>query len=178
VNDEWREPGWNARGSRDEILRHFARFTWCDAARDLIALPEQWQKWALYERNGPFYSSDDPVTLIGDAAHPMLPFLGQGAGMAIEDAAVVAHMLGKYRDDPAQALRAYEKARRQRTARAQKTAAKQAGIYHKTGPGAVLRNLGMKLLGGERLRRRYNWLYSWKPPELTVSNPRHQLPPD
>ena len=178
VNDEWREPGWTAPGSRDEILRHFARFTWSDKARDLIALPEQWQKWALYERNGPFFGSDDPVTLIGDAAHPMLPFLGQGAGMAIEDAAVVAHMLGKYRDDPAQALRAYEKARRKRTARAQKASAKQAGIYGKTGPGALLRNLGMKVLGGERLRRRYNWLYTWKPPELTVSNPRHQLPPD
>ena len=50
VHDEWNKPGWSAAGNRDEILRHFARFTWADKARDLIALPEHWLKWALYER--------------------------------------------------------------------------------------------------------------------------------
>ena len=68
------------------------------------------------------------MTLIGDAAHPMLPFLAQGAGMAIEDAAVLADMLGRYRDDPADALRGYEGARRHRTARAQHAVA-QAGPH-------------------------------------------------
>ena len=106
-----------------------------------------------------------PVTLIGDAAHPMLPFLAQGAGMAIEDAAVLADMLGKYLDDPADALRAYEGARRLRTARAQEASRRQAKIYGRGGPEALIRNLGMKMLGGERLRARYDWLYAWQPPE-------------
>ena len=106
-----------------------------------------------------------PVTLIGDAAHPMLPFLAQGAGMAIEDAAVLADMLGKYIDDPVDALRAYEGARWQRTARVQQASRRQVRIYGRTGPEALIRNLGMRLFGGENLRARYDWLYSWRPPE-------------
>jgi salicylate hydroxylase len=177
VNDEWNGEGWSAPGEPEEILRHFARFTWADKARELIATPEQWTKWALYERSAPFSGGDDPVTLIGDAAHPMLPFLAQGAGMAIEDAAVVAAMLGKYIENPADALRAYEAARRHRTARAQKASAKQADIYGKTGPEALIRNLGMKVLGGERLRRRYDWLYTWRPPE-NAAPAQYQMPPE
>jgi salicylate hydroxylase len=177
VNDEWSETGWSAAGSRDEVLRHFARFSWSNKVRDLLAIPDQWLKWALYERDTPFRGGVGPVTLIGDAAHPMLPFLAQGAGMAIEDAAVVASMLGKHIDDPEHALRAYEDVRRRRTARAQKASGKQATIYGKTGPEALIRNLVMKTLGGERLRRRYDWLYSWQPPEMAPPS-LHQLPPD
>ncbi|HMJ43315.1 MAG TPA: FAD-dependent monooxygenase, partial [Pseudolabrys sp.] len=177
VNDEWSETGWSAAGSRDEVLRHFARFSWSNKVRDLLAIPDQWLKWALYERDTPFRGGVGPVTLIGDAAHPMLPFLAQGAGMAIEDAAVVASLLGKHIDDPEHALRAYEDVRRRRTARAQKASAKQATIYGKTGPEALIRNLVMKTLGGERLRRRYDWLYSWQPPEMAPPS-LHQLPPD
>lgn len=177
VNDEWNGEGWSAPGEPEEILRHFARWSWTDKARELIATPEQWTKWALYERSSPFAGGVGPVTLIGDAAHPMLPFLAQGAGMAIEDAAVLGAMLGKYIDDPADALRAYEGARRHRTARAQAASAKQAKIYGKTGPEASVRNLVMKMLGGERLRARYDWLYNWKPPEMAAPA-RHQMPPD
>jgi salicylate hydroxylase len=176
VNDEWSETGWSAAGSRDEVLRRFARFSWSNKVRDLLAIPDQWLKWALYERDTPFRGGVGPVTLIGDAAHPMLPFLAQGAGMAIEDAAVVASMLGKHIDDPAVALRAYEGARRHRTARAQQASAKQAKIYGKSGPEALIRNLVMKAMGGERLRGRYDWLYTWRPPEI-IAQARHQLPP-
>lgn len=173
VHDEWNETGWSAEGSRVEILRHFARWSWAEKARELIAIPDQWLKWALYDRNSAFRGGVGPVTLIGDAAHPMLPFLAQGAGMAIEDAAVLADMLGKYLDDPADALRAYEGARRLRTARAQQASRRQARIYGLTGPEALIRNLGMRLLGGERLRARYDWLYNWQPPEFIA----HQSQP-
>ena len=91
------------------------------------------------------------MTLIGDAAHPMLPFLAQGAGMAIEDAAVLAHFLRKYRDDPADALRGYEGARRLRTERAQQMSRRQGRIYGLSGPEALIRNLAMRALGGEKL---------------------------
>src|SRR5215472_3429980 len=165
VHDQWNEAGWSNAGDRAEILRHFARWAWSEKARALIAVPDRWLKWALYDRKDPFRGSKVPVTLIGDAAHPMLPFLAQGAGMAIEDAAVLADMLGKYLDDPADALRAYEGARWHRTFRAQQFSRRQGRIYGLTGPQAFIRNLAMRTMGGEKLRARYDWLYSWRPPE-------------
>jgi salicylate hydroxylase len=165
VHDEWKEIGWSAAGNRAEILRHFARWSWAETVRALIAIPDRWLKWALYDRKAPFRGGVGPVTLIGDAAHPMLPFLAQGAGMAIEDAAVLADMLGKYLDDPSDALRAYEGARHHRTARAQQASRRQSRIYGLTGPEAFVRNLAMRAMGGEKLRARYDWLYSWRPPE-------------
>lgn len=164
VHDESNETGWSNAGDRKDILRHFARWSWSEKARELISIPERWLKWSLYDRKTPS-RGEGPVTLIGDAAHPMLPFLAQGAGMAIEDSAVLAGFLGRYRDDPADALRGYEGARRKRTERAQQAARKQSRIYGLTGPEALIRNMAMRVMGGERLRQRYDWLYSWQVPE-------------
>jgi 2-polyprenyl-6-methoxyphenol hydroxylase-like FAD-dependent oxidoreductase len=75
-------------------------------------------RWALYDRNPLTQSGDGPVTLLGDAAHPMLPFMGQGACQAIEDGAVLAACLRQL-PDPVSALRRYEDLRRERTARVQ-----------------------------------------------------------
>jgi salicylate hydroxylase len=162
VHDEWNETGWQAAGDRTEILRHFARFSWAENVRALIGIPDRWLKWALYDRAAPFAGGAGPVTLIGDAAHPMLPFLAQGAGMAIEDAAVLADCMKANFGAPEAGLRAYEAMRQARTERAQQTSRKQGKLYGQTGPEAMIRNLGMKLLGGEKLLRRYDWLYSWK----------------
>ena len=164
VHDEWNKPGWSAPGKRDEILRHFVRYTWAETARELVGLPERWLKWALFERHQPFRGGTGPVTLIGDAAHPMLPFLAQGAGMAIEDAAVVADCLARYRG-AADALRHYEAARVTRTQRVRDASRKQGRIYGMSGPEALARTIGMRLLGGNRLLARQDWLYGWKPPE-------------
>jgi salicylate hydroxylase len=165
VHDEWSETGWSTAGDRAEMLRHFVRWAWSEKARSLITIPDRWLKWALYDRADPFRGGKAPVTLIGDAAHPMLPFLAQGAGMAIEDAAVLADMLAKYLDDPSDALRAYEGARWHRTLRAQHYSRRQGRIYELSGPEAFIRNLAMRAMGGVKLRARYDWLYSWQPPE-------------
>ena len=165
VHDVWKGTGWSAPGDRAEILRHFARWSWADKARDLVAAPQQWLKWALYDRPGPFRGGMGAVTLIGDAAHPALPFLAQGSCLAIEDAAVLADMLGTYLDEPADALRAYEGARWHRTMRAQSLSRRQGRIYGLNGPEALVRNLAMRALGGEKLRARYDWLYDWWPPQ-------------
>jgi salicylate hydroxylase len=162
VSDEWNQPGWHAPGERSEILRHFAGFSWAEEVRRLLSIPERWQKWALFDRTAPFRGGEGPVTLIGDAAHPMLPFLAQGAGMAIEDAAVLATSLRAHADNPPMGLRAYEATRQKRTARAQTVSRKQGKLYGQTGPEALIRNLGMRLLGGEKLLRRYDWVYSWR----------------
>ncbi len=166
VHDEFRETGWSVAGDRVEILRHFAHWSWANKARDLIALSERWLKWALYERRAPFRGGTGPVTLVGDAAHPMLPFLAQGAAMAIEDAAVLAHFLAHFRDDPADALRGYEGARWHRTDRAQQASRKQGRIYGLSGPEALVRNLVMRSMGADKLLGRQDWLYSWRPPSF------------
>ena len=171
VYDEWSGPGWSAAGKRDELMRHFDRWAWCAQARALLALPEQWLKWALYHRRTPFGGGSGPVTLIGDAAHPMLPFLAQGAGMAIEDAAVLAAMLSRYLEDPIDALRGYEGARRHRNARVQRMSRKQGRIYGLSGPEAGMRNLVMRLRGGESLLMRQDWLYNWRAPDIFESAP-------
>jgi salicylate hydroxylase len=172
VHDQWNETGWSAEGSRDEIMRHFARWAWADKARDLVAIPDQWLKWALYDRKAPFRGGVGPVTLIGDAAHPMLPFLAQGAGMAIEDAAVLADHLARDPDDPTAAMRRYERARRRRTARVQRAARSNGRVYHLKAGEAVLRNLFLRMAGGKLLLRRYNWLYDWRTVPPGSASPR------
>ena len=158
--------GWSTAAAPDEVMARFAAAAGARPARDLRALPERWLKWPLYDRPPRPHRGRGAVTLLWDAAHPMLPFLAQGAGLAIEDAAVLADMLRKYRDDPADALRAYEGARRVRTERAQRASRGQGRIYGRSGPEALIRNFGMRMVGGEKLLRRYDWLYTWQPPEF------------
>jgi salicylate hydroxylase len=95
----------------------------------------------------------------------MLPFLAQGAAMAIEDAAVLAHSLARTPDDAVGALRSYESIRRPRTWRVQRAAAHNGTVYHRSGATAALRNFAMRRLGGKLLLRRYDWLYDWRPPD-------------
>ncbi len=163
VHDRWSEPGWSAPGARDELLRRFPKGEWTEDARDLLAMPDNWSKWALFDRDDAGYPGQGPVTLLGDAAHPMLPFLAQGAAMAIEDAAVLARCLGSGNDAPASAMRQYETERKKRVRRVQSSARANSRNYHLSGPSVIARNLAMRWLGGERLRARYDWIYDWRP---------------
>ena len=163
VADRWNSPGWSAPGARDELLRHFTRERWAKPARDLIDMPDKWVKWALFDRNDPGFPDRGPATLIGDAAHPMLPFLAQGAAMAIEDAAILARCLASPGADPEPGMRRYEAIRRARVRRVQHEARANSRAYHMSGPAALARNLAMRMMGGERLRARYDWIYDWRP---------------
>lgn len=91
-------------------------------------------KWGLFDREPMEQWSKGCVTLLGDAAHPMLPFLSQGAAMAIEDAYVLAAALGHFPGDLGTALRAYELERRPRTARVQLEARERGRTYHLASP--------------------------------------------
>lgn len=162
VRDRWAEPGWTTPGAREEILARFSRWSWAGAARAVLAAPEHWSKWTLYDRPSLRRWGKGPVTLLGDAAHPMLPFLAQGAAMAIEDAAVLAECLAAAPDDPTFAMRSYEAMRRRRTAKAQRAARRHGRRYHLAGPEAVLRNLTLRLMSGKHLLKRYDWLYAWR----------------
>ena len=163
VGDDWREAGWSAAGERAEILARYRAPMWSAVPRAILAAPEHWQKWALYDRAPLAQWGKGPATLLGDAAHPMLPYLAQGAAMAIEDAAVLARRLAATRNDPAAAMRAYERERRGRTARAQRAARRNGMIYQLSGPAALLRTLTLAAIGGKRLLARHDWLYGWTP---------------
>jgi salicylate hydroxylase len=163
VRDDWREAGWSAPGDRSEILARYPAGMWPPAVRTTLAAAESWRKWALFDR-APFTSwGKGVVSLLGDAAHPMLPYLAQGAAAAIEDAAVLALRLADMPAEPARALRLYEKTRYGRTARIQRAARRNGMIYHIGGAEALLHTLALVAMRGSGLLRRYDWLYGWKP---------------
>lgn len=157
------QTGWSNAGARDDILAIFRK--WAVPARNIVAAPEKWTTWTLYDRPRLRRWGDGPVTMVGDAAHPMLPFLAQGAAMAIEDAVVLADCLAKSPDDPAQGMRRYEALRGDRTARAQKAATRNGHIYHASGVEAAVRNTTLRVMGGRGLLKRYDWLYGWRMPK-------------
>jgi len=162
--DRWNTPGWSAPGSRTELVSRLAAEAWAPAARALVALPEAWLKWALYDRRPLGRWSKGPVALLGDAAHPMLPFLAQGAAMAIEDAAVAAQCLAQNPDDAAKALQTYSALRGPRARRVQRAAARTGARYHLGGPSGMIRDAAMRMMGGARLLHHYDWIYDWRPP--------------
>ena len=164
VDDTWNAPGWSEPASRADLLRRISKSDWAEQALSLINTPENWLKWALYDLKPLSRWSEGPVALLGDAAHPMLPYLAQGAAMAIEDAAVVAHCLARTPHDPATALRSYWAARSARAQKVQRLAARNGARYHLSGVRAKVRNLAMHALGGARLLHHYDWLYDWRPP--------------
>lgn len=156
---DWREPGWSAPGDAERIAGHFA--DWPDAARAVVAAPGTWHCWALADRPPLERWGEGAVTLIGDAAHPMLPFLAQGAAIGIEDAHVLAANLAGSADI-AGALRRYEARRRARAARVQKAARANGEIYHLGGLAAAARDTALSLMPAERLLARWDWLYGWR----------------
>jgi salicylate hydroxylase len=162
AGDRWRSAAWSTSAERDEVLARFPANGWTSEARELLAAPDRWQKWALHDRAPSRRWGQGPVTLLGDAAHPMLPHLAQGAAMAIEDAAVLARELARRPGDPAGALRNYEAARQQRTARVQRAARRNDWRYHLGPPAAFIRDSVLRALGGERLLAQYDWLYRWR----------------
>jgi salicylate hydroxylase len=162
VSDSEGKPGWNASGSRNEVLSYYPPEQWAAPILALLEAPSHWSKWSLYDMPPLPHRGDGPATLLGDAAHPMLPFLAQGAAMAIEDAAVLAAFMAQSPDDPAHAMRLYEKVRRPRTAKVQNAARSNAKVYH-LGLGAIGRDFFLRMSGGNRLLASYDWLYDWKP---------------
>lgn len=131
----WVEESWTAKSDPQELLDAYAG--WHDDLLNLFKLtpPEQVYKWGLFDRDPMPRWSQGGATLLGDAAHPMLPFLSQGAAMAIEDAYVLAQALDHFGTDELDAaLDAYEEERRPRTARVQLEARERGRTYHLSSP--------------------------------------------
>ncbi|MGU9980537.1 FAD-dependent monooxygenase [Phreatobacter sp. HK31-P] len=152
--------GWRAPGDPAYLHRRLAG--WSPLPRALIDLVKDWQCWSLADRATWFGPGHGAVTLLGDAAHAMLPFAAQGGAMAIEDAAVLARTCARRPDDLAAAFRSYERARAGRVARVQDLARRNGMIYHLAGPMAVARDMAMRLLGGRGLIARQDWIYGFR----------------
>ncbi len=155
-SDQYSE-GWDAAADPAELHARFAGTQ--PAVRELLAKIDTWRMWVLCDREPVAQWSKGRVTLLGDAAHPMLQYLAAGAGMAIEDAYVLARCLARNEADPRQALLDYQAQRYLRTGRVQYTARFFGELYHASG---VARELRKQLLSAPRAPGADNpmaWLY-------------------
>ena len=132
----------------------------------LIGAVDEWRRWALFTVPDGGEWHQGSIALLGDAAHAMLPFAAQGAGMAIEDAAALAKCLSEGKTDNADgvaaALKRYARLRRGRIAKVQRAARRQGRIYHLTGPAAAARDLVIRALGPKRMLARQDWIFDWR----------------
>jgi salicylate hydroxylase len=157
VGDE----GWGRLGEPAVLRTHFRGCA--GPLRDLLTLPDSWLVWSLADRAVARPLARGRLALIGDAAHPVLPYLAQGAALAIEDAAVLTRALAEHAEMPA-ALAAYAESRGARVRRVQKAARSNGRTYHAGGLVALVRDAVMARLGPDGMRDRYAWLYGWTPP--------------
>ncbi len=156
---------WNAQKSEAQTLAelHHALRGACAPLKDLMAACNDWRLWPLCGRpamQGAHEHAQGRVALVGDAAHPMLPYLAQGAGMAIEDAdELAAHLLGATSANAPERLQQFADARWLRNARVQARAVRNGRIFHATGPVRVGRDMGLRLMGARLMD--VPWLYGY-----------------
>jgi salicylate hydroxylase len=120
---------------------------------------EGWRSWSLYRLTSLRHWTDGPIALLGDAAHPVLPFLAQGAALAIEDAVTLAACLAERPSDPSAAFRRYEALRQPRATRVQTLSRRYGRLYHLHGLLRTARNLLLERRREQRALQRLDWLY-------------------
>jgi len=149
--------GWNQPAGAETLLASFTR--WTKDSKSLLERAEGWRSWSL-SRLAPLRSwSAGRIALLGDAAHPVLPYLAQGAALAIEDAVTLAACIEAWPGDPPAAFRRYEGLRRPRVARVQRLSRRYGWLYHMRGPLRPARNLILERRSEETALRRFDWLY-------------------
>ena len=157
-----KQEGWNRSAEKETVLSNFAR--WSDAPLGLMDAAPSWRAWSLFRLPALPHWSRGATVLLGDAAHPVLPYLAQGAGLAIEDAAKLAELLGANRAQPSHAFQAYEALRRPRATRVQQASKRLGRAYH-MGDGFLgevfraTRNTILGLRSETATLRGFDWLY-------------------
>ncbi len=156
--------GWNDFGDPQELHLRFQGK--CAEVQTLLNKIESWRMWVLCDREPVREWFKGRVALIGDAAHPMLQYLAQGANMAIEDAVCLADMLVNEKGDYERAFLRYRDARYLRTTRVQLTARLYGEIYHASGATRDFRNAELGSWSKEDIYKGMSWLYgigeSWR----------------
>lgn len=152
--------GWAEPGDPSELLGQFAG--WAEHVQTILRAAPEWTTWPLYDSPSPPEWGEGHITLLGDAAHPVLPHLAQGAALAIEDAAVLAARLAETPGDIASSFRAYEAERTPRAMAIQAAARRNGEIFRLGGIAAKARNTALRLMGEERFRARFDWVYGYR----------------
>jgi salicylate hydroxylase len=157
---DWQVESWSARGTTEELAADFAG--WHEDIQALIRNIPIPHKWALMTRPPMERWTVGRVTLLGDACHSMVPFLAQGAVMAIEDGFILARALSGYGDVPL-ALLNYENARRERTRKAVEGSAANIGRFHHPALAdpAKARDYVAREWAGQNVAERYEWLFRY-----------------
>jgi salicylate hydroxylase len=158
---DWQVESWTERGTREELAHDFRG--WHADLHAILGRIAEPYKWALMMRPAMERWSMGRVTLLGDACHPTLPFLGQGAVMAIEDAFVLAACIGRYPGDPAAAFGAYEAERRERTAAiVRRSLATRSSAINRAFASAESAAAHIEReWRQERVTERYDWIYRY-----------------
>lgn len=152
--DDWQKESWTEAGSLDEVLADFA--DWHPVIRTLIEQADAHYRWALFDRDPLAHWSDGRVVLLGDAAHPMLPFMAQGAVQAMEDAFVLSRHVSES-GDIAAACSAFFRDRIKRVSRIQAVARANMDLFHQRLPQSPLW-LADKV-APSAMERQLDWLY-------------------
>jgi 2-polyprenyl-6-methoxyphenol hydroxylase-like FAD-dependent oxidoreductase len=151
---------WSVReGSREEVQSYFEGI--CPRARQLIDLPKDWKRWATADREPIAQWTFGRAALLGDAAHPTLQYLAQGACMAMEDAVTLGEALRAHDNDFPAAFAHYQRSRVARTARVVLSAREMGRIFHAKGVERLVRNELWKDRSPERFYDAMEWLYGW-----------------
>ena len=165
--DSGAEIGWSAPLERAALAAALEPFA--PRLQQALATAQDWRRWALFEAP-PLPAAGlgsaigmGRVTQIGDAAHPILPFLAQGGALALEDAVTLANALATHGDDVAAAFRAHERLRWPRTIAIARAAKRNGWIYHLGGFAARGRDTALRHLPPERIMAGYDWIYGWRP---------------
>lgn len=157
---DWRGESWTEPGDKSALSAAFDG--WRSEVTELIDRVDQCFLWALFDRRPLSRWSDGNVALIGDACHPMPPFMAQGAAMAMEDAYVLAKCLDADSDTP-RALRHYENLRKPRTTKVLNRARANADLFHMEGPGARARLLAASFVPRRFALTPFDWIYGFDP---------------
>ena len=151
---------WGVReGSREEVQSYYQDC--CPRAHQLIDMPKSWKRWATADREPIGQWTFGRATLLGDAAHPTLQYIAQGACMALEDAVTLGEALKHTGHDWPKALQLYEQSRIARTARVVLSAREMGRIFHAKGVERLVRNDLWKDRSPERFYDAMEWLYGW-----------------
>jgi salicylate hydroxylase len=159
VNEATAREGWGGEIQAGDVLHRLSGFA--PELLDFLQLGPSWRTWSLYDPAPLPAWSRGRIGLMGDAAHPILPFLAQGGGMAIEDAETLARLLARLGKPPEDAFTDFEALRRDRVGRVQDASRENGRIYHLTGVTALARNAALALVPGGLMMQRYDWLYRW-----------------
>jgi 2-polyprenyl-6-methoxyphenol hydroxylase-like FAD-dependent oxidoreductase len=157
IEDGSAEQGWNQEA--DPAPLHAALKRWAAPARALLDSVETWRCWSLYQLTPLKRWTKGRIALLGDAAHPVLPYLAQGAALAIEDAATLAASLEAARGEDLLAFPHYEALRRARVRRVQRMARRYGLLYHLGSPFSLARNFILRRRRPEALLAGFDWLY-------------------